>query len=242
MATVTIPSATALPEPTDDEFAFHEMRITNHGKIHAWVDFALQFFEAHPEKALILHTLPSKLRETQDAERHATEATTEADADSNDRQGPLPTKENNQKNASVPTTTIPRLISVVEIIKREYVKMMDTKRQTELTGLHQYNEIGYLEEGEKSDKEESVEDRARMLIQALKGGNNVQVKRTAYMKVTLCRQEVPSLAKGATYQRPMKRKMSKSAWGRLKKRLKKEQAAADSDEFAAAQTEVEEAD
>lgn len=39
-------TAATVPEPDEAPFEVHEMRITNHGKINAWVDYALQFFEA----------------------------------------------------------------------------------------------------------------------------------------------------------------------------------------------------
>jgi hypothetical protein len=41
---------------------------------------------------------------------------------------------------------VSRLISVVEIIKREYLKTLATTHSTRLHGLHQYNEIGTLED------------------------------------------------------------------------------------------------
>jgi hypothetical protein len=41
---------------------------------------------------------------------------------------------------------VPRLISVVEIIKREYMKKLELEHSSSLLGLHQYNEIGTLEE------------------------------------------------------------------------------------------------
>ena len=46
------------------------------------------------------------------------------------------------------TTLIPRLVSVVEIIKREYVKKLDPALAEKgcLAGLHQYNEVGALED------------------------------------------------------------------------------------------------
>ena len=44
------------------------------------------------------------------------------------------------------TSTVSRLISVVEIIKREYLKTLETTHSTRLHGLHQYNEIGTLED------------------------------------------------------------------------------------------------
>jgi hypothetical protein len=58
-------------------------------------------------------------------------------------------------------TNIPRLISVVEIIKREYLK---TREVDQLRGLHQYNEIGCLE----TDEPREVE-----LAEALEGKNQL---------------------------------------------------------------------
>lgn len=47
MASTTAEATEAtVPEPDEAPFEVHEMRITNHGKINAWVDYALQFFEA----------------------------------------------------------------------------------------------------------------------------------------------------------------------------------------------------
>jgi hypothetical protein len=53
-------------------------------------------------------------------------------------------------NSRLTTTTlmIPRLVSVVEIIKREYLR---SRRAPALqTGLHQYNEVGDLAETEST--------------------------------------------------------------------------------------------
>jgi hypothetical protein len=43
-------------------------------------------------------------------------------------------------------SVVPRLISVVEIIKREYIKTLELKHSARLQGLHQYNYFGCLEE------------------------------------------------------------------------------------------------
>jgi hypothetical protein len=44
------------------------------------------------------------------------------------------------------TSTVPRLITVVEIIKRECLKVLETTHSARLLRLHQYNEIGTLED------------------------------------------------------------------------------------------------
>ena len=74
---------------------------------------------------------------------------------------------------SASTTTIPRLITVVEIIKREYLTAMNAKRSPQLVGLFQYNEMGSLEgkvEDEKKEEgEESAGERMKMIAEALAG-------------------------------------------------------------------------
>ncbi|KAI0364753.1 hypothetical protein BV20DRAFT_974047 [Pilatotrama ljubarskyi] len=121
--------------------------------------------------------------------------------------------------------TIPRLVSVVEIIKREYLKTLDPglAEGGSLSGLHQYNEVGDLAEAgyiEGTGDEEQA--RLESLALALQGRNHVKQKKIAFMRVTLCRKEIPQLiARGATYQRPAVRKLSKSARARLKKKQRK---------------------
>ena len=66
---------------------------------------------------------------------------------------------------------IPRLISVVEIIKREYFKTLPSGPES--TGLHQYNHLGFLEERElnSSYEEADEESRQRGITAALEGRN-----------------------------------------------------------------------
>jgi len=118
-------------------------------------------------------------------------------------------------------STIPRLVSVVEIIKRQYVNEMDPAQSEAgvLKGLHQYNEVGELEADESSGDAE--QERAQALTRALQGKRHLRQHKVAYMKVTLSRTELPGLvAKGATYQPPAARQLSKSARNRLKQKLK----------------------
>lgn len=63
------------------------------------------------------------------------------------------------------TATIPRLISVAEIIKREYLKSLSSKDSSLTTGLHQYNEMGFLQAPAEH------EDRTQMVAEALAGTN-----------------------------------------------------------------------
>ena len=75
-----------------------------------------------------------------------------------------------------------RLISVVEIIKREYLKILETTHSTRLHGLHQYNEIGTLEDlglvvassNQIADAKEELEsareiERSQNIIEAISG-------------------------------------------------------------------------
>jgi hypothetical protein len=71
---------------------------------------------------------------------------------------------------SAATIAIPRLITVVEIIKREYLAAMNAKKSPQLVGLFQYNEIGSLEDQVENEKEEEdAGDRIKMITEALSG-------------------------------------------------------------------------
>ncbi|KAG6877564.1 hypothetical protein C0993_006061 [Termitomyces sp. T159_Od127] len=173
----------------------HMVRITDNGKIRNWVSFALEFLflEAsvlctNEDRAIVFHTLPAPTAEG---------ARGPGDA---------------PRRLSKATTAVPRLLSVVEIVKREFLKSLEAKRSPRLAGLHQYNEIGCVETAVD-------EDRAAEIRRALSGSNHVKIQRTPYMKVTLSLKTLPELAEsGATYQPPTLRKLSKSAKQRMKKR------------------------
>ncbi len=113
---------------------------------------------------------------------------------------------------------VPRLVSVVEIIKREYIKTLELSHSTRLLGLHQYNQVGSLEELGMapviSDSIGEGEQRAENLIKALDGkkcvcsflwsthvsqSSSIKHVQTPYMKITLSLVELPELKdKGAT--------------------------------------------
>ncbi|KAI0297294.1 hypothetical protein B0F90DRAFT_1561900, partial [Multifurca ochricompacta] len=210
----------------------HEVRITQGGKIHGWVEFALKFFEENEEKALVLHTLPAKGKGNFNMNEKKEIGAAADNEEPQARQSPrreideVKKEERRREKLSPSTATIPRLISVVEIIKREYLGAMNAKRTPDLLGLYQYNEIGSLEdcveekEKEKEkEKEVSEADRMEMIAKALAGTENVMMKRSAYMKITLCRKELSNMkSREVTAQAPLKRKLSKSAKVRLKKR------------------------
>jgi len=111
--------------------------------------------------ALILHTLPSSVDPTTLL---------------NDKGGrSLLTRQ----LASNALSTTPRLISVVEIIKREFVKRLEERRSSRTCGLYQYNEVGILEQfglsiapSTQDDSEMSPEGvRSSQIIDALCGKN-----------------------------------------------------------------------
>jgi hypothetical protein len=88
---------------------------------------------------------------------------------------------NKEERMHPSTALIPRLVSVVEIIKREYVKMLDPAlaEKGALQGLHQYNELGELvtppvpEEDEDAEAREERQERERRekLMEVLQGKN-----------------------------------------------------------------------
>jgi len=181
----------------------------------------LNFFEENEEKALVLHTLPA-------AKKGGSIQSGKTGDNAGDNEGtPLENDtatKDKKKGLSPSTTTIPRLITVAEIIKREYLLAMDVKRMPDLVGLYQYNEIGCIEKGVENDADEEkddAEDRMKMLAQALEG-KNVRIEKTPYMRITLCRKELVGMKnRNTTAQAPLKRKLSKSAKGRLRKRQAK---------------------
>ncbi|EEB90367.1 hypothetical protein MPER_11435 [Moniliophthora perniciosa FA553] len=160
------------------------IRITNGGKIKVWVAYALGYLEneENNSKPLILHTLPA-ISKSQMHSTGAENATT--------------------KNLGNATSDIPRLVTVVEIIKREYIKLLEQKHSSRLTGLHQYNAFGSLEELGMCTPDASVNEedqRTERLKMALEGKNYPKQKQTPYMEITLSHMELPELVeKGATY-------------------------------------------
>ncbi|KAG6892861.1 hypothetical protein C0992_012180, partial [Termitomyces sp. T32_za158] len=146
----------------------------------------------HEDRPIVFHTLP---------------ATPKSPTDEAQKSSSTPPKR------SKATTAVPRLLSVVEIVKREFIKSLAAKRSPRLAGLHQYNEIGCLENTEPAVEE----DRTAEIRRALSGSNqsvpllfsttdpdsvtsSVKLKSTPFMKVTLSLNALPELAEsGATY-------------------------------------------
>ncbi|OJA15714.1 hypothetical protein AZE42_09961 [Rhizopogon vesiculosus] len=115
--------------------------------------------------------------------------------------------------ADVTQSTIPRLISVVEILKREYLKTLDVS-SGQLTGLHQYNELQWEQRGEIPTE---GEDRAANIPDE---ETSPKLSLAPSMKVTLCTKALAGMheKKDVTYQIPQTRRLSKTAKARMKKR------------------------
>ncbi|KAJ7032014.1 hypothetical protein C8F04DRAFT_1222005 [Mycena alexandri] len=182
------------------------IRITNHGKITTWVAFALDFLDKHEFIPVVFHTLPATPRPTAENIEGATA---------------------NPPSLSHTASTVPRLISVVEIVKREYMKKLELEHSSTLTGLYQYNEIGTLEDlglniPDPGPPQDADSARSQAIVAALQGKNHLKTKQTPFMKITLSRVQLPELETTATCQPPLERKLSKSAKARAKKREKNE--------------------
>ncbi|KAG6333332.1 hypothetical protein ID866_5765 [Astraeus odoratus] len=115
--------------------------------------------------------------------------------------------------SDVSVSTIPKLVSVVEIIKREYLK-------GSLAGLHQFNQLLFEEQ---VDVPVDGNSRPNALVLALEGSSHPKRKLAPSMKITLCAKALPEMQKGrVTYQTPSVRKLTKSAKAKLRKRAKKQ--------------------
>lgn len=82
---------------------------------------------------------------------------------------PNPTNPDAKTNSN---TVIPRLISVAEIIKREYIKLLQEQRSARLYGLHQYNQLGVLEDLSPAPADDEETDRVKMITSMLNGSKN----------------------------------------------------------------------
>ncbi|KAJ7223675.1 hypothetical protein B0H12DRAFT_1150679 [Mycena haematopus] len=183
-------------EPQDPQL----IRITNHGKITTWVAFALEVLDKHELIPIVLHTLPAT-----------------------PKQGPAENIDGTGRVTDPPSfshtaSTVPRLISGI-------LEKLELDNSSTLFGLHQYNEIGTLEElGIGAPNSAPTQDadtlRSQAIVAALEGKTHLKTKQTPFMKITLSRVELPRLTT-ATYQPPTARKMSKSAKARAKRREKK---------------------
>lgn len=142
----TEPAATSGEEASTP----NSIRITRHGKFRDWVKKALDFFEVR--FAAHFETLYPTLAQNQP-----------------DR--PLVLY---SSPADVSTSTIPRLVSVVEIIKREYLKGRDVSTG-DVSGLHQYNQLLFEQQGKIPVEGEERRD----ALQHVLGGHSQCVIRSS---------------------------------------------------------------
>ena len=124
--------------------------------------------------------------------------------------------ETNERSISASARNIPRLISVVEIIKREYFKELSPGPES--TGLYHYNYLGFIEEyALNTDSQKDEEHRQKYIISALEGKNQCVVffacrvcpltgtfylslkqEKKPYMRITLCTSPLLTVDKQAT--------------------------------------------
>ncbi|CAE6461895.1 unnamed protein product [Rhizoctonia solani] len=187
------------PTPATDDTSPHSMRIASHGKISLLVSFALKFLKENPTRPLVLHTLPYK---------------SATDAEETEARGP----EAKKRKIEPSTTNVARLISVAEIVKREFKQ----------GPLHQYNEIGCLDEPDSREgagvgvPSEPGEERQAALQKVVEGKNHLPIKRTPYMKITLSQSQLTeSQVPNSTYQPPVVKKQSRGTRTRSRRRAKK---------------------
>ncbi|KAL1700665.1 hypothetical protein EV121DRAFT_189333, partial [Schizophyllum commune] len=102
------------------------------------------------------------------------------------------------------TIAMSRLISVAEIVKREYLTELDKRKSTRLNGLHQYNFVGYTDGAQSSDK----------------GKGKEKERQLPWMSITLSIE--PLTGQAGSYQQPLPRNLTKSAKTRAKKRARAE--------------------
>lgn len=224
----------ASPSSSSDPF---ELRITNHGKIRNFVSFALNFIKENPSRPLVLHTLPRRDEENgrndmSIGDGHLDSNVVEKQTSDNDSEYPV-----RKRKLHASTSTIPKLITVVEITKREYIKWVRERKKSGgseavqpnvlCSGLHQYNQLETLQDLEllPSDKQEQESN----LTRVLSGRNYPKQDRTPHLRITLSVSALPALEElhGATHQSPSVVVKSKSARSRERRKQRKAERAAE---------------
>lgn len=112
--------------------------------------------QENEDRPLVFHTMPAEPR-PEPAEHSA---------------APKPLAERKANKLHPSLALVPRLVSVVEIVKREYVKLLDPSlaEQGCLSGLHQYNEIVHLDvAASNAGPTDAEEQRLEALTHALQG-------------------------------------------------------------------------
>ncbi|KAG0146776.1 hypothetical protein CROQUDRAFT_656965 [Cronartium quercuum f. sp. fusiforme G11] len=169
---------------------FHCLRITPNTKISGCVSIALTHLKKVDSIPLCLHTLPSSSATAESVEKT------------------IAASKRNPSNNSVG-----RLISIVEIIKREFESEHFSGSTTDKSitntlkaGLHQYNQIGSLESWQAENEEMRLGDELKDVIEKISERHDLIVKEflneerkrprrthTPYMKIYLSRSPISSL-------------------------------------------------
>lgn len=164
--------------------ASRPVRISSSTKIKPCVTFSLEWFDedVNSNTPLVFHTLPYGYLAPPDRKRERKEQPDTAQNADAEPPKKKPRQEGSPKNA---TTDVPRLISIVEIIKREFLRNLAIHHSPRLAGLHQYTEIGCLEDlpkpegassapsraAEAGASDDALDQRAKDVVEALSGKN-----------------------------------------------------------------------
>ncbi|TRM67167.1 hypothetical protein BD626DRAFT_484959 [Schizophyllum amplum] len=145
---------------------------------------------------------------------------------------------------------IPRLVTVAEIVKREFLAQLDVDKSPRLEGLHQWNTIGSVDgplvpqkeskkrkrgqppqddaeqQADEGDEQQADNDTSRpqAILDALSGPKHFIQRQAPWMTTTLSLNMI-SGQDGSSYQPPLPRTLTKSARTRVKKRLRAEKRA-----------------
>ncbi|BGP35450.1 hypothetical protein JCM10296v2_007288 [Rhodotorula toruloides] len=142
--------------------AFHPVRIASHTKITLVVQFALDHLRRNADEPLVLHCLPPSSSSLADASRAGPLTSTQPDSNSLPAPDPTPPavkgkgkKKAAESSSSTSVAALPKLVSIAEIIKREWLDVQlkpaaGESSEEETTapvreGLHQYTLLTTLE-------------------------------------------------------------------------------------------------
>ncbi|KAF8322665.1 hypothetical protein DL93DRAFT_2162788 [Clavulina sp. PMI_390] len=232
--TAPLPNAPSEPGISTNDASPYFVQIKSRQKIRTLVKFALEFIESNPKRPLVLQTIPpneqeDSLKASFEKNDAATVPTTSQASASTSAPAKNSTSKQTDKSSKREklngvTLTIPKLISVVEIIKREFL-IQETiaahKARLDLRSsrrLYQYNHLGVLENNDAPGSSSSPS-----LEELLSGKHHLKIHRTPYMRIYLCQSELlPEIVGDATYQPPLEPpKRSRAAQSRDRKKRRK---------------------
>ncbi|BGP27725.1 hypothetical protein JCM10295v2_006700 [Rhodotorula toruloides] len=156
--------------------AFHPIRIASHTKITLVVQFALDYLRRNESESLILHCLPPTSSTSASTSRAVPLTSTQVDSHTSPAPDPTPPAANSkgkgkatESSSSTSVSPLPKLVSIAEIIKREWLDVQlkplagegTEQETTEMAreGLHQYTLLTTLEAiGVASDTASTVDE------------------------------------------------------------------------------------